>query len=93
MSDFKETMFEYLDVEDHATFCSAERKWINKINKLHETYPDKVQIVYTPEENNGVIYAHVPKSWLRLSPPKKMNFTEEQRAAAVERLRKAREDK
>ena len=93
MSDFKETMFEYLDVEDHATFCSAERKWINKINRLHEAYPNEVQIVYTPEENNGVIYAHVPKTWMRLSPPKKMNLTEEQRAAAAERMRKAREDK
>ena len=93
MTDFKETCIDYLDVEDYATFCSSERKWINKINKLHESHPDDVQIVFTPEENNGVIYAHVPKTWLRLSPPKKMNFTEEQRAAAAERMRQAREGK
>ena len=93
MTDFKETMCEYLDIDDYATFCSSERKWINKIYKLHEAYPDEVKIIYTPEENYGVIYAHVPKSWMRLSPPKKMNLTEEQRAAAAERMRKARENK
>ena len=31
MSDFKETCVEYIGVDKHATFCSAEKKWINKI--------------------------------------------------------------
>lgn len=93
MADFKETMIEYLDVDKYATFCSAERRWINRINKLHEQYPDEVQIVYAPEDNCGVIYAHIPKSWMKISPPKKTNYTDEQRAAMTERMRKAREIK
>lgn len=91
MADFKETMIECLDVDKYATFCSAERRWINRINKLHEQYPDEVQIVYAPEDNCGVIYAHIPKSWMKISPPKKTNMSEEQRVAAAERMRKARE--
>lgn len=31
MADFKETCVEYIDIDKHATFCSAEKKWTNKI--------------------------------------------------------------
>lgn len=86
MVDFKETCVEYLDVDQHATFCSAERKWINKILKLKESHPDKVDIRFYPENNDGNIVAHIPKSWLKISPPRQVNYTEEQRAAAAERM-------
>lgn len=86
MADFKETCVEYLDVDKHATFCSAERKWINKILKLKESYPDEVDIRFYPENNDGIILAHIPKSWLKISPPKTRTMTDEQRAAAAKRM-------
>lgn len=91
MADFKETCIEYLDVDTYATFCSSERKWINKIHKLKEAHPEDVEILREPEDNCGVILAHVPKSWMKVSPPKKVDLTEEQRLASAERLKKARE--
>lgn len=90
MADFKETCMEYLDIDKHATFCSSERKWINKIYKLKEKYPDEVHIEVSEEENDGMIIARVPKTWMKLSPPKQVNFTDEQRAAMAERMRAAR---
>lgn len=90
MADFKETCVDYLDVDDHATFCSAERKWVNKILKFKEEYPDKVEITAHPDGNNGIIVANIPKSWLKISPPRKREFTEEQRAAIGERLQSSR---
>ena len=90
MTDFKETALNYLDVEKYATFCSSERKWINKINRLHEQYPNDVQIIHDAESNYGMILAHIPKSWFKISPPKKMNLTDEQKQARAERLRKMR---
>lgn len=90
MADFKETGIEYLDIEKHATFCSAERKWHNKIIKLKELYPNDVEIIEYPENNNGVILAHIPKSWLKISPPRKREMTDEQRAAIAERLQSSR---
>lgn len=90
MADFKETSVGYITDERHATFSSSETKWINKITKLYEKHPDKVEIIYTPESNNGTIYAHVPKSWLKISPPRQVNYTDEQRAAMAERLAAAR---
>lgn len=93
MADFKETNIGCLDVDDFATFCSSERKWINKIMKLRDARPDEVKIIEYPDDNNGVLLAHVPKSWMKISPPKKVNWTEEQRAAAAERLNGARKKK
>lgn len=90
MADFKETAVSYLDADGRATFHSSERKWINKILKLRESYPDDVQIEYMPEDNHGMLLAHIPKSWLRVSPPKKSNYTDEQRAAIAERLQASR---
>lgn len=87
MADFKETCMECTDADNVATFCSSERKWINKLIKLADKHPDEVDIVYHPDDNDGVIFAHVPKSWMKLSPPKKMNLTDEQRQAAADRMR------
>ena len=88
-----ETAFDYLSCDTHATFTTTEPKWIRKITALSKTNPNEVQIIYTPEQNNGTLYAHIPKSWLKVSPPKKMSLTEEQRLAAAERLSKNRKKK
>ena len=93
MADFKETCVEYLDIDKYATFCSSERKWVNKMLRLHETHPSEVQITEHPDDNGGVIVAHIPKTWLKISPPKKVVLTDEQKEAARERLRVARENR
>ena len=90
MADFKETSFDYLDVDDYAVFCTAERKWINKIIKLKESHPDEVNIKNYPENNGGYIVAEVPKTWFKFGPPRQVNLTEEQRTAMAERLQSAR---
>lgn len=89
MSDFKETAVGYLNVDDYATFSSDEKKWVNKIIRLHALHPSKVQILHWPDENHGTIVAHVPKHWLKISPPRQMS--DEQKAAAAERLKAAKE--
>lgn len=88
-----ETAFDYITSEDYATFFTDEVKWIRKLTALSKTHPDEVKIIYTPEQNHGALYAYVPKTWFKLSPPKKMSLTDEQRAAAAERMSKARKAK
>ena len=90
MADFRETVVGYTNLDQYATFDSSETKWINKILKLKEKYPDEVEIICMPENNNGSIFAHIPKSWMKVSPPKQVNYTEEQKAAMAERMRKCR---
>ena len=90
MADFNETACDYLTCDKHATFCSSETKWINKIIKLHEQYPNEVEIQVFPEDNQGMLLAHLPKSWFQIRPPRKRDMTDEQRAAAAQRLAEAR---
>lgn len=93
MADFNETACDYYSCDRHATFCSSETKWINKIRKLHDQYPDEVEITVQPEDNQGMILVHIPKSWFNIRPPRKSNMTEEQRIAAAERLAAGRKPK
>ena len=68
-----------------------EKRMINRMLKLAGQYPDEVQILERPETNDGCLYMKCPADWLLIRHPKKVIMTEEQRAAAAERLRKARE--
>ena len=49
-------------------FSSDERRWITKVRKLKERFPDRVEIIREPETNDGCIYAKMPVGWLRLTP-------------------------
>lgn len=91
MANLIETSVEYITTDNYATFCSGERKWITKITKLKAQHPDEVQIIQFPENNGGIILAHIPKSWLKVSPPKQVNMTDERRQELSERLKKTRE--
>lgn len=91
MADIRETCINATNEEKHATVCSSEQKWINKILKLSGQHPEAVKIIYYPEDNHGVILAKVPKSWMKLTPPRQVNYTDEQKAAMAERLAAARE--
>jgi hypothetical protein len=88
--DFRETSCEYLSCDDHATFYTSEAKWIRKIKALQKEYPNEVTITKEYPDSIGV---HIPKSWFKITPPRKMTLTEEQRAAAAERMSNARKNK
>lgn len=83
-----DTSFSYTG--ETAFFSSDERKWINKIHTLKEQFPDQVEIIQEPEDNNGCIYASLPARALKLSLYVR-TLTEEQRAASAERFRLYRE--
>ena len=85
-----ETCFNYCDKE-HGYFSSDERKFISKVRKLKEKYPDDVRIIKEPEDNDGCIYCELPTEWFSIRPPKKMNFTAEQKEASRVRIMKMHE--
>ena len=86
-----ETCFNYTEKE-HGFFSSDERKHINKVLKLKESHPDDVRIIKIPEENDGCIYAELPSSWLKISPPRKTELTDEKRAELAKRMKQIRKD-
>ncbi len=73
-----ETCFEYTD-RNVMYVSSTETKWINKITKLAEQYPNDVRIIKQPKDNDNCIYATVPSAWLKLTPPKILSEEERQR--------------
>lgn len=80
-----ETCLEYTD---KTMWISTDEKWfITRIMRLRYEHPEEVEIVKTPQENHGCLYCKVPAKWLKVSPPKRVNMTEEQRKAAAERMR------
>lgn len=82
-----ETCLNYTDTNE-MYFSSTERKWISKIRKLQEEYPDEVMIIAQPEDNGGCIYAKMPSFYLKIQPKRRPNFTDEQILNLRERGRK-----
>jgi hypothetical protein len=88
--DIKETSVEYLACDQHATFYSSEAKWIRKMHELQSEYPEEVTITH---QSQDYILVHIPKTWLKIKPPRKMTLTDDQRQAAAQRLYEARKAK
>lgn len=87
-SDFKETSCSMLNADDYAVVYSSETKWINRMRKLAEKHPNEVRIV---ERSGDAVDAYIPKSWFKITPPRKVSET--QREKAAERLKTARNNK
>jgi len=87
-----ETCFNYCEI-DKGFFSSNEKRWITKVTKLAEQYPDECQILKQPESNEGFIYAKLPTKWLKIGPPRKVEMTDEQKAELSERMRKIRKER
>ncbi len=93
--DMQSYQFDYENVIEFtrnakvATVTSCQGRYVTKIKKYAEEYPDDVQIT---SEKKGTIVAHVPTDWVKISPPRKVNFTDERKKASIERLRKWREE-
>jgi len=97
--DFQETHAGYIRGDKTITFDTGELKWMRKIRKWKEEYPDDVIIKHEnidPDSDDGAIESMVvelPIKWMKVSPPKKMNLSEEQKQAARDRLQAARNTK
>lgn len=80
-----ENNIEFLTGQRKVTFTFTARKYINRIKKYKESHPDDVDFF---ENSDGSICGHVPLKWLKISPPRKVELTDEQKAERSERMRK-----
>lgn len=83
-----ETCANYTDEDMY--FSSDEKKHIRKILQLKDSHPDDVKIIKMPEDNQGCIYAVIPAKWFKISPPRKLDLSDEQRAALAQRVKNFR---
>ena len=83
----RETIVNYNEAESTASVYTHSRKLQNKLNKLLNERTD-IKVV---KGNDDWTQYEVPKNWIKVSPPRQVNYTDEQKAAMAERLAAARE--
>ena len=89
----KEFNLNWTDDWDMVSVTMYEKKYMNQIYKLVESHPDEVKIVAVNED--GTMVAHLPKKYVHVSfsDRARREMTEDERAAAAERLKVARQKK
>lgn len=89
MSEFlkteRETIINFNEADDTASVYTHNRAIQNKLNKLRDEYDIEVA-----DAGDGWTEYMVPKKWIKVAPPRQVNYTDEQRAAMAERLAAAR---
>jgi len=81
----KENSIEWYTGNKTVTLSLTSRKHMTKVKRAAEKHPEEVEVYENPD---GSICAHVPLSYIKISPPRQVS--EEQRLAAADRLRKSR---
>lgn len=90
-----ETCYEYLTGDDWGCVSTNETRIINQINRLKAERPVDVVIQHSPEDNDGVLVAKVPRSWIKKpSPPRRSReMTPDEVEAMRKRIATARNTK
>lgn len=84
-----ETCCEYTD--SVMWVSTDERRMITRMMKLIAEHPDETEIIKRPEENDACLYCKVPSTWLKIAPLVKREMSDEQKAAASQRMQKLNE--
>ena len=79
-----ENVIEFLRGQKTATVTLCNKRLKNRVYKFQQSKPDEVEII---SDKDGALYAHIPVSWIRIIPPQKREYTEEERAQLAKRLR------
>ena len=89
----KEFNLNFCDDDDMVSVTMYEKKYMNQIGKLVESHPDEVRIIAINKD--GTMVAHLPKKFVHVSfsDRARREMTEDERAAAAERLKKMWEKK
>ena len=79
----QENAISFLKDAEIATVTFSQKRYISKIEKLAQKFPDEVQIVH---RNKGSIVAHIPVSYIKINK-KSVELSDEERQALSERAR------
>ena len=82
-----ENVIEWLDDEDTISVTFHQKRFVNKIKRLAKT---DVNVTILAENSDNSIFAHLPISYLKLSPKRKDNISVERKAELAERMKTIR---
>lgn len=69
-------------VQQEAEVYTSIPSTIQQLNRLAGKYPDDVSI----QELDGAVIAVVPRKWIKISPPRKLNLSDEERQKRIQTL-------
>ena len=82
---FKENAIEFITGEKTATITASQVKLRNSLKRLAE---ERKEVKLMVENADGSCVFRVPASWVKVSPPRTMTMTEEQRAEKSEQMKR-----
>ena len=82
MEPYKENVIEWIRDENQASLTLTQGRFKSRIEKLAVERPGECEIL--ARNKDGGISAHVPVSWVKISPPREVS--EEQRIQAKKRM-------
>lgn len=66
-----ENSIEWYKDSDRATITVSQGRYKSRLKRLEEKNPKECQII--AENKDGSLYAHIPVSWVKINPPKKVS--------------------
>ena len=84
-----ENVIEWITNDKTVTVTLSQRKYITKVRKLAEKFPDEVEFLY--ENKDGSVLVKLPLRAIKINLTEKRELTEEQLEAMRERMRKMHE--
>lgn len=88
MDNCIENVIEFLRDADRATVTFSQGRYKSRIRKLAEDHPEECKIM--AENKDGSLCAHIPVSWVKISPPRAIS--EDQRLEAGKRFAEYRQN-
>ena len=86
----QETLVSFNEEEETATIITANGAWKRKLKELAAARPEEV--IETPWQEPFASFT-VPKTWIWVRPPRKLNLTEEQLDFKRQSIKQARQYK
>lgn len=73
-----ENVIEFLKDQDTATITLSQGRYISRVKKLAAEHPYECKILI--QNKDGSVMAHVPVSWIKISPPRQTSETQRELA-------------
>lgn len=84
-----ETIINYDEEQKTASVYTCRKSLQNKLLKIAEQRPAECKVVNTARDGAAIEF-EVPKRWIKVSPPRVSNMTDEQKQIAAARLTEMR---
>ena len=86
-----ENVIEWLQNKNVACCTFSQGRYISRLKKLKEKYPDDVKII--AENKDGSVVARFPVKWVKIGPPRKQELTEDRKEKLLAGAKAYREGK